>query len=58
MSLYNWGYLCLMLCVLFVVISTTIADGNWMLAIGLGGGLLGVLSGGLFGLAGSRDIRK
>jgi hypothetical protein len=57
MSLYNWGYLCLMISLLLIVLSTTIS-GNWLLAMSLIGGLFAVLSGGLFGLAGSRNIRK
>jgi hypothetical protein len=58
MSLYNWGYLCLMICLVLTIFSTTIASSNWILALSLIGALFGVLSGGLFGLAGSRDIRK
>jgi hypothetical protein len=56
MSLYNWGYLCLMISLLLIVLSTI--SGNWLLAMSLIGGLFAVLSGGLFGLAGSRNIRK
>ncbi len=58
MSIYNWGYLCLMICLLLTIFSMTIASGNWILALSLSGGLFGVLSGGLFGLAGGQNLPK
>jgi hypothetical protein len=58
MSLYNWGYLCLMLSLLLTIFSLTIVGGEWAIVLGFISVTFVITSGGLFGLAGGRDPSK
>jgi hypothetical protein len=58
MSLYNWGYLCLMLSLLLTIFSLTIVSGKLTIVLGFISVTFGITSGGLFGLAGGRDPSK
>jgi hypothetical protein len=48
-GLESWGFLCLMGCPLFIVLSMTVLTGGWAIAGGIIAILLGLLSGGLYG---------
>ncbi len=47
-GLESWGFMCLMGCPLFVVLSLTVLTGGWAIAGHIIAAVLGILSGGFY----------
>lgn len=50
-GLENWGFMLLIGCLLFVVLSLTVLTGIWATVANVAATVLGILSGGIYGVS-------